>query len=138
MANYKKSPIDELFYNLMGYYPTKEGAAYEIISTAVLGFVENKEATHNQFLIGESQSKYQLDGLIDRDIMIEAKDYTKRKEKVGREDLQKMQGALTDLPQIKKGYFTSATKYTEPAQKYAKGSSTNTFQKEIVSVPENG
>lgn len=134
MANYKKSPIDELFYNLMGYYPTKEGAAYEIISTAVLGFVENKEATHNSFLIGESQSKYQLDGLIDRDIMIEAKDYTKRKEKVGREDLQKMQGALTDLPQIKKGYFTSATKYTEPAQKYAKGSSTNTFQKEIVPI----
>lgn len=28
MANYKKSPIDELFYNLMGYYPTKEGTAY--------------------------------------------------------------------------------------------------------------
>lgn len=134
MANYRKSPIDELFYNLMGYYPKKEGTAYEIISTAVLSFIENKDATHNQFLIGESKSQYQLDGLIGGDTIIEAKDYTKRNEKVGRDDLQKMQGALTDLPQIKKGYFTSATKYTEPAQKYAKGSSTNSFQKEIVPI----
>lgn len=31
MAKYIKSPIDELFYSLMGFYPTKEGAAYEII-----------------------------------------------------------------------------------------------------------
>ena len=118
----------------MGYYPKKEGTAYEIISTAVLSFIENKDATHNQFLIGESKSQYQLDGLIGGDTIIEAKDYTKRNEKVGRDDLQKMQGALTDLPQIKKGYFTSATKYTEPAQKYAKGSSTNSFQKEIVPI----
>lgn len=134
MAQYKKSPIDELFHKLMGYYPTKEGTAYEIISTAVLSLIEGKDAKHNQFLIGQSDSQYQLDGLIDEEIMLEAKDYTKRKEKVGRDDLQKLEGALTDLPQIKKGYFTSATEYTEPAQKYATGSSTNQHQKEIVPI----
>lgn len=134
MAKYKKSPIDDLFYNLMGHYPSKEGKAYEIISTAVLGLIENKEAVHDKYLIGESESKYQLDGLIDENIMLEAKDYTKAKNKVGRGDLQKLQGALTDLPQIKKGYFASATNYTMPAQRYAKGSSTNSYQKEIVPI----
>lgn len=134
MANYRKSQIDELFYRLMGHYPAKEGEAYEIISTAVLGLVENKDAAHNQFLIGKSETKYQLDGLIDSNIMLEAKDYTKSQDKVGRDDLQKLQGALTDLPQIEKGYFTSATKYTEPAQKYAKGSATNICQKEIIPI----
>ena len=78
MGNYKKSPIDELFYSLMGYYPSKEGKAYEIISTAILGLIESKDVAHNQYLIGESESKYQLDGLIDGNIMLEAKDYTKR------------------------------------------------------------
>lgn len=134
MATYKKSPIDELFKKLIGYYPTKEGAAYEIISIAVLSLIENKDAKHNQFLVGQSDSQYQLDGLIDGNIMVEAKDYTKRKDKVGRDDLQKLEGALTDLPQIKKGYFTSATEYTEPAQKYATGSSTNPLQKEIIPI----
>lgn len=134
MGNYKKSPIDELFYSLMGYYPSKEGKAYEIISTAILGLIESKDVAHNQYLIGESESKYQLDGLIDGNIMLEAKDYTKRGNKVGRDDLQKLQGALTDLSQIKKGYFTSATDYTKPAQKYAKGSATNPCQKEIVPI----
>lgn len=134
MANYQKSPIDKLFHDLMGYFPSKEGKAYEIISTAVLGLIESKDASHDQYLIGDSYSKYQLDGLIDGNIMLEAKDYTKRNDKVGRDDLQKLQGALTDLPQIKKGYFTSATQYTEPAQKYANASSTNTRQKEIIPI----
>ena len=39
---------------------------------------------------------------------------------VGRPDLQKLQGALTDLPQIKEGYFTSATDYSCDAKKYAR------------------
>ena len=40
--------------------------------------------------------------------MVESKDYTIDDRKVGRPDLQKLQGALTDLPQIKDGIFTSA------------------------------
>lgn len=44
MTKYTKSPIDELFYSLMGFYPTKEGAAYEIISVAALSLLERREA----------------------------------------------------------------------------------------------
>ena len=105
MTKYIKSPIDELFYSLMGFYPTKEGAAYEIISAAALSLLEHREAKHNQFLIGLSASQYQLDGLIENDTMIESKDYTKRGAKVGRDDLQKLEGALTDLLEIKKRVF---------------------------------
>ena len=50
MTKYTKSPIDELFYSLMGFYPTKEGAAYEIISAAALSLFEQRETKHNQFL----------------------------------------------------------------------------------------
>lgn len=134
MTKYTKSPIDELFYSLMGFYPTKEGAAYEIISAAALSLFEQRETKHNQFLNGQSKSQYQLDGLIENDTMIESKDYTKRGAKVGRDDLQKMEGALTDLLEIKKGYFTSATEYTEPAQMYAEATSKNPLQKEIIPV----
>lgn len=134
MTKYTKSPIDELFYSLMGFYPTKEGAAYEIISAAALSLFEQRETKHNQFLNGQSESQYQLDGLIENDTMIESKDYTKRGAKVGRDDLQKMEGALTDLLEIKKGYFTSATEYTEPAQMYAEATSKNPLQKEIIPV----
>lgn len=35
----QKSEIDELFFRLMGYYPSKAGEAYEIISAAALGIV---------------------------------------------------------------------------------------------------
>lgn len=66
--------------------------------------------------------------------MLEAKDYTQRQKKVGRGDLQRLQGALTDLSQIEKGYFTSATEYTRPAKKYAEGSSANPCQKEIIPI----
>lgn len=134
MCIYKKSPIDDLFKRLMGYYPKKAGTAYEIISTVILGLIEDKDVKHNQYLKGQSDTVYQLDGLIDDRIMIESKDYTLRDKEVGRGDLQKLEGALTDLPNIQKGYFTSATDYTEPARKYAESSSKNPLQKEIVPI----
>lgn len=131
----KKSEIDELFYRLMGYYPNKAGEAYEIISAAALGIVRAQAAEHNRFLKGKSGGRpYQIDGLLNGDIMVEAKDYTVDDRKVGRPDLQKLQGALTDLPQIKEGYFTSATDYSRDAKKYARGTETNDKQKEITIV----
>lgn len=131
---YKKSKIDNLFFDIMGYYPSKEGMAYEIISTAVLGLVLNQSAQHNQHIIGTSGCKYQLDGVLNKNIMLEAKDYSKRSEKVGRSDLQKMEGALIDLSQINKGIFTSATQYTSEASKYASGTKENAAMKEIIPV----
>ncbi len=131
----EKSEIDELFFRLMGYYPTKAGQAFEMISAAALGIVRSQMAEHNTFLKGESGGRpYQLDGLLNGDIMVESKDYTIEDKKVGRPDLQKLQGALTDLPQIKEGYFTSATDYSRDAITYAKGTESNTKQKEITTV----
>ena len=129
----EKSEIDELFYRLMGYYPNKAGEAYEIISAAALAIVKKQEAEHNRFLQGESGGRpYQIDGLLNGNVMVESKDYTIEDKKVGRPDLQKMEGALTDLPGIEEGYFTSATDYSRDAVKYAKGTETNERHKEIT------
>jgi len=131
----RRSEIDELFYRLMGYYPNKAGEAYEIISAAALGFVQDLLAEHDKFLRGKSGGRpYQIDGLLNGDVMVESKDYTIDDRKVGRPDLQKLQGALSDLPQIKEGIFTSATEYSRDAVKYAKGTETNSDQKEITIV----
>lgn len=134
MTTESKSPIDNLFSQLMGYIPDKAGQAFEIISSAVLSIVLNKDGKLNQYIEGLSGSRYQLDGIIDSSLMVEAKDYTHSNAKVGRGDLQKMQGALTDLPDITKGLFTSATNYTREAIRYAEGSETNRRQKKIVPV----
>lgn len=77
---------------------------------------------------------YQLDGLLNGDVMVESKDYTIDDRKVGRPDLQKLQGALSDLPQIKEGIFTSATEFSRDAIKYAKGTEVNDEQKTITTV----
>ena len=129
----QRSEIDELFYRLMGYYPNKAGEAYEIISAAALAIVKKQEAEHNRFLQGESGGRpYQIDGLLNGNIMVESKDYTIEDKKVGRPDLQKLEGALTDLPNIDEGYFTSATEYSRDAIKYAQGTEKNEMHKEIT------
>lgn len=128
----KKSPIDELFYDLFGFYPNKAGTAYEIIVASAIKIISGDEIKYNQHLKGTySKSDYQLDGLnIDKKQMIEAKDYTINKKKVGRDDLQKLQGALSDLD-VEKGIFASATDYTKPAKKYSESTSKNPLHKEI-------
>jgi len=130
----KKSPIDELFFELYGYYPAKAGQAYEMLVSAAFKLLFDKEIDYDQRLRGEfSETVYQLDGLIsddDSQKMIEAKDYTIDKRKVGRGDLQKLQGALTDLS-VSSGVFVSATNFTNPAFKYAESSEINPSHKEI-------
>lgn len=129
----KKSPIDDLFFELYGYYPPKAGQAYEMIVAAAFKLLLDKEVEYDQRLRGEfSETVYQLDGVIDEEDkkMVEAKDYTIDKRKVGRGDLQKLQGALTDLP-VKSGVFASATNFTKPASKYAKSAERNPLNKEI-------
>lgn len=129
-----KSPIDELFFELYGYYPNKAGQSFEMIVAAAFKLLLDKDVDYDQRIRGDySKTVYQLDGLItdssDKS-MVEAKDYTIDERKVGRSDIQKLQGALTDLP-VAKGIFASATDYTKPAKKYAEGSSTNPLQKQI-------
>ena len=128
----EKSDIDELYLRIMGDCPKKSGKAYEIISSALLSLLTGLNGEHDIYKKGKSNTTYQLDGLLNEKIMIEAKDYTIRNHKVGRADLQKMQGGLTDLPDIEKGIFTTATKFTSKAEKYALASSSNNMQKEII------
>lgn len=128
----RKSPIDELFFELYGFYPNKAGSAYEIIVASAIKIITGDNIKYNQHLKGiYSESDYQLDGLnVDKKQMIEAKDYTINKKKVGRDDLQKLQGALSDLD-VEKGIFASATDYTKPAKKYSESSGKNPLHKEI-------
>ena len=117
--SYEKSPIDEFFYGIYGFYPEKAGQAYELLVNAALKII-NKD----------SEQKYQLDGIKDDKESIEAKDYTIRNEKVGRPDVQKQEGGLIDLP-YEGGIFASATGYTRNAEKYAEGTYKNPNGKPI-------
>lgn len=130
----KKSPIDNLFLELYGYYPPKAGQAYEMIVSAAFKLLLDKDIEYDQRLRGEySETVYQLDGLVkdnSQKKMVEAKDYTIDNRKVGRGDLQKLQGALTDLP-IDSGVFASATGFTKPASKFADSSEINPMNKSI-------
>ena len=77
---------------------------------------------HDQRMRGLfSKTLYQLDVRTDTGQGArfgEAKDYTLDSRKVGRADIQKLAGALSDLP-IAGGQFFSATDYTKPARQYA-------------------
>lgn len=119
----KHSPVDELYYKLFGEYPTKAGTALERLATIAYTEVKANKSAVDQRLKGTySDSTYQIDGLAETDDgqeMIEAKDYTIRNDKVGRDDIQKLSGALSDLDNISKGVFVSATDYTKPAKQYA-------------------
>ncbi len=130
--NKPKSPIDDLFFELYGYYPNKAGQAYELLVSAAFKLITRENIRYNQHLRGTySDTDYQIDGLNqDSQKAIEAKDYTIDDRKVGRPDIQKFQGALSDLD-VKGGFFASATEYSKPAKKYADSSSENPLQKEI-------
>jgi hypothetical protein len=129
-----KSPIDDLFYSLYKFYPNKKGRAFELLVAAAIKIITGKKVDPDKHVKGEySKTDYQIDGILYDDkgeVMIEAKDYTARDEKVGRDDLQTMQGALTELKFIK-GVFASATDFTRPARKYAKATDENPVQKLI-------
>lgn len=120
------SPIDELFQEIFGERPNKAGTAYEMLACIAEHLMNQGEVTHDDKIRGAfSNSLYQIDVLSDdgKDkAMGEAKDYTIQNKKVGRGDMQKLGGALPDLPAVTKGKFFSATGYTEPAKKYAAAS----------------
>jgi len=127
-----KSPIDEFFYGLYGYYPNKSGQAYELIVNGVLKLLNSEsEVIYDQYIEGSySKQKYQIDGVVGDKKIVEAKDYTIRGAKVGRPDVQKQEGAIIDLPHDE-GIFASATDYTKPAKLYAKGTITNPVTKKL-------
>ncbi|WP_338473342.1 restriction endonuclease (plasmid) [Niallia sp. XMNu-256] len=129
------SPIDLLFEEIFEYKPKKAGEAYEILAAAVTKLLgKGSQVKHDEKMRGTfSETLYQIDVLLEQQSkkeMGEAKDYTVKGAKVGRADLQKLGGALVDLPDIDGGIFFSATDYTKPAKKYAEASQ-KIFGKEI-------
>lgn len=131
----QNSVIDELYFRLYGEHQSKEGQALERLSGVAFKLLEEqRRVQYDQQVRGKySGTVYQVDGLIgegDEQVMVEAKDYSVRGEKVGRADLQKMEGALTDLD-IAEGRFVSATDYTNRAKPYAKSTETNPKQNPI-------
>ena len=130
--SYEKSPIDNFFYNIYGYYPPKAGQSYELIVAAAMQILnQESKVTFDKHVKGVySKQSYQIDGIINDEVSIEAKDYSLRDDKVGRPDVQKQGGGLPDLP-FDKGIFASATGYTRNAEKYAEGTKINPNLKEI-------
>ncbi|QYX30742.1 restriction endonuclease [Sphaerospermopsis torques-reginae] len=121
-----QSPIDLLFESIFGYLPNKKGTAYEIIAAIVTQILEeNASVVHDSRIEGVfSQTLYQIDVLSEKDnrkAFGEAKDYTIKDKKVGRDDIQKMAGALRDV-NMDEGLFFSATGFTKPAKDYAEAS----------------
>lgn len=99
------SPIDDLYRKILGSAPAKAGAAFERLAAIATYVTEkNGDVTHDTtFKAAHSGSSYQVDVLhqsADAKTMGEAKDYTDRDGKVGRPDLQKLAGALIDLPDV--------------------------------------
>lgn len=126
------SLVDDLYFRLYGEHQTKEGQALERLSAVAFKLLEEERKVRydQQVRAPYSGTVYQVDGLLgegNRQTMIEAKDYTVGGEKVGRADLQKLEGALTDLD-IPEGRFVSATDYTNRAKPYAKSTEINPKQ----------
>ncbi len=120
------SPIDEMFQEIFGEVPNKSGTAYEMLACIAEHLMSQGDVKHDDKIRGAfSNSLYQIDVFSEDGIdksMGEAKDYTIQNKKVGRGDMQKLGGALPDLPDVTKGKFFSATGYTGPAKKYAEAS----------------
>ena len=117
------SPIDILYSQIFGEMPKKDGVAYERFASAVCKLLAPHAAIfHDQRMRGEfSKSLYQLDVQIQKgqdSVFGEAKDYTLDERKVGRGDIQKLAGAIADLP-VAGGTFFSATDYTKPAKQFS-------------------
>ena len=137
-----KSKYADLFEKLSGYRPRKKGESYEKLVTAVLRFLNPKSSIkHNQFLKGQySADRYQIDSLINgaENIMVEAKDFSVRNERVGRGEVTKTAGALIDLP-LEGGIVVSTTEFTSAAKTFSNGSKINPSAKPIeliqMSIP---
>jgi hypothetical protein len=133
---YEINKVDELFYELYGYYPNKEGQSYELLVGAVLKILYGQKIIHDESIKGNYDSNsYQIDLSFysyeaGDNIMVEAKDYSKRNRKVTRPDLDKIVGSIIEL-NFREGYFFSSTGFTKDAIRKAKATVQNPLTKKI-------
>jgi hypothetical protein len=133
--SYKKNEIDDLFYEIYGFYPTIEGQSYELLVGAVLKILLGVKIIHDESLKGNYDSNsYQIDVSLYSyeygDVMVEAKDYSKREGKVSRPNIDKIVGSLVEL-NFDEGYFFSSTGYTKDAERKANATEINPLTKRI-------
>lgn len=125
MSEDNKKSIDDFFEEIYGHRPVKKGTAYELIVSAAFKLIDsNKEVFSDQRLRGAySKQLYQIDTLIKEGgkTFVESKDYSEKSKPVGRPDVSKLAGALSDLD-VQSGAVASATSFTKPAKDYAKSS----------------
>lgn len=134
--SYELTPSDKLFYKLMGFYPTKAGTAFELISTAVTMIMQTyKTAKHNLIIEGNSSASHQIDGIVDS-VAIEAKDHSAGKKitKVSIGEVMKHEAAICDIKEVSSGMFFSSSGFSQPAKQYADGLCIDFFQKAIQLV----
>ena len=127
--------MDDVFEQIFGYKPSKRGKGFEMLAGAVLKIInEANDITYDVKKTGLFSSDfYQIDVLVDdnnESLFVEAKDYSESKNKTGREDAQKLVGALNNLD-IDKGLLISATGFTTPTIKYSQATKVNPNAKEI-------
>ena len=128
------SEMDKLYAELYGEKFPKAGTAYERLTDAALRILTNNPVLYDQFVVGLSGERKQLDGILQTpkgDVMVEAKDYGIRNAKVGYKDIAKLEGTLTDMEMVG-GILASATDFTDPTKAYAKGTHTNERQLPIT------
>ena len=66
IPTYQITPSDKLFRQLMGYYPAKAGASFELIATAVTYILQKGEnAQHDKRIEGLTSAIHQIDGVVD-------------------------------------------------------------------------
>lgn len=134
MTDDKKKSIEDFFEEIYGHRPVKKGTAYELIVAAAFKLIDsNKEVFSDQRLRGAySKQLYQIDTLIKEggNTFVESKDYTEKSTPVGRPDVSKLAGALSDLD-VQTGAVVSATSFTKPAKDYAKASQNMILGKSI-------
>ncbi|MBR1515917.1 MAG: hypothetical protein IJ621_04115 [Paludibacteraceae bacterium] len=133
IPTYQITPSDKLFRQLMGYYPAKAGASFELIATAVTNILQKGEnAQHDKKIEGLTSAIHQIDGVVDG-VAVEAKDHAagQKMHAVGIGEIRNFEAAICDIKEIGAGKFWTSTRFTIDAQKYAHGLSTDYNQKLI-------
>lgn len=150
---YKKTPSEELFYQLFGFYPKKAGTAFELIATAVMWYLAEKDDIVNvvlnkSFFSGSHDIKvkdvasHQIDGIISCknkdgkaicEMALEAKDHNQnsKAKKVEIEEVQKLDSTIRDIERFDSGVFFTSTDFTKEAINFVKGLNPQKHQKDI-------
>lgn len=150
---YKRTPSDELFKLLYGFYPKKAGASHELISTATYWhliekeniadiILENKRVESKHDVRVKDVAGHQIDGIIElknkkgktiSKIALEAKDHNQgdKEKNVSKGEVQKLDSTIRDIDSLGEGVFFTSTDFTPESLNFTKGLSPRKHQKNI-------